>query len=282
GRGARVGEHPAAARVQGRARERGGRDPHRRERAGDAVRTVVPCRVDLLRRGHQRRRQRAAAARPARPAPRPRGDLPLGGRRPRRNAVRAGLVVAGAVALALGYPPFHFPLLGLVAVAPAVLVQWADLAGARGVTLWVAWVNVMIVEAMIGERGEGSGSMRWRPVLAVLASVALAWGYGTWRMRTLPVRDVGVVGLVQPNEGYREKWDSLRQDSVFGRLLGLSERLRSAARLDLLIWPEAAVPGYFIDHPEWDAAVARRARETGTPILTGGLDAAFHDDRSYD
>ncbi len=190
-----------------------------------------------------------------------------------------------AVDWAIGHQgDIRFPWLGLgtsLAGAP-VLVQWADLAGARGVTLWVVWVNVMIVEAMIGERGEESGSMRWRPVLAVLASVALAWGYGTWRMRTLPVRDAGVVGLVQPNEGYHEKWDSLRQDSVFGRLLALSERLRAAARLDLLIWPEAAVPGYFIDHPEWDAAVARRARETGTPILTGGLDAAFHDDRSYD
>src|SRR5256712_12522621 len=101
-------------------------------------------------------------------------------------------------------------------------------------------------------------------------------------MRPLPLRDAGVVGLVQPNEGYREKWDSLRQDSVFGRLLALSERLRAAARLDLLIWPEAAVPGYFIDHPEWDAAVARRARETRTALLTGGLGAPVYDDRSYD
>src|SRR5947209_8013680 len=41
-------------------------------------------------------------------------------------------------------------------------------------------------------------------------------------------------------------------------------------------------PSDFIDHPEWDAAVARRARETRTALLTGGLDATFHDDRSYD
>src|SRR5438132_595129 len=141
----------------------------------------------------------------------------------------------------------------------------------------------MLVGALMeGGGGGGGGGVGVGRIGAVLGTVLLALGYGTWRMRTLPVRDVGVVGLVQPNEGYREKWDSLRQDSVFGRLLGLSERLRTAARLDLLIWPEAAVPGYFIDHPEWDAAVARRARETGTPILTGGLDAAFHDDRSYD
>src|SRR5438552_10795564 len=122
-----------------------------------------------------------------------------------------------------------------------------------------------------GRGGGGRGGGGVGRIGAVLGTVLLALGYGTWRMRTLPVRDVGVVGLVQPNEGYREKWDSLRQDSVFGRLLALSERLRATARLDLLIWPEAAVPGYFIDHPEWDAAVARRARAAGPPTLTAGL-----------
>jgi len=189
-----------------------------------------------------------------------------------------------AVDWAIGHQgDIRFPWLGLgtsLAGAP-VLVQWADLAGARGVTLWLVWCNVMLVEALIEGRGAwGRGGVG--RIGAVLGTVLLALGYGTWRMRTLPLRDAGVVGLVQPNEGYREKWDSLRQDSVFGRLLALSERLRAAARLDLLIWPEAAVPGYFIDHPEWDAAVARRARETRTPLLTGGLDATFHDDRSYD
>jgi len=48
-----------------------------------------------------------------------------------------------------------FPWLGLgtsLADAP-VLVQWADIAGARGVTLWVAWCNVAIVEAATDGRG---------------------------------------------------------------------------------------------------------------------------------
>src|SRR6266566_2508946 len=48
----------------------------------------------------------------------------------------------------------RFPWLGLgtsLADAP-VLVQWADIAGARGVTLWVAWCNVAIVEAAVDVR----------------------------------------------------------------------------------------------------------------------------------
>src|SRR3989441_10174830 len=97
----------------------------------------------------------------------------------------------------------RFPWLGLgtsLADAP-VLVQWADLAGARGVTLWLAWCNVTLATAW----GVGSGTLRWRPVVAVLATVALAGGYGAWRMRTLPTRDVGLLGLVQPDPGDDEE-----------------------------------------------------------------------------
>ncbi|HYT71560.1 MAG TPA: hypothetical protein VEK78_09265, partial [Gemmatimonadales bacterium] len=93
----------------------------------------------------------------------------------------------------------RFPWLGLgtsLADLP-ILIQWADVAGARGVTLWLAWCNVMLVDALPAprERGAGTGSLRWRRLAALLATVVLAWGYGAWRMKTLPVRDAGVVGL---------------------------------------------------------------------------------------
>ncbi len=83
----------------------------------------------------------------------------------------------------------RFPWLGLgtsLSDAP-VLAQWADLAGARGITLWLAWCNVSLVEAW--DVGSGAvGARRWRRLGTVLATVVLAWGYGAWRMRTLPTR----------------------------------------------------------------------------------------------
>src|SRR2546427_5507487 len=81
-----------------------------------------------------------------------------------------------------------FPWLGLgtsLADAP-VLVQWADIAGARGVTLWLAWCNVVIVEAAVGEGGEGRRPIGWRPLGAGVATVALAFGYGAGGMQTPP------------------------------------------------------------------------------------------------
>jgi apolipoprotein N-acyltransferase len=47
-----------------------------------------------------------------------------------------------------------------------------------------------------------------------------------------------------------------------------------------MIWPEAALPGFL--QPQWDSAVARLARESRTPILTGGIHGEYHPDGSYD
>jgi apolipoprotein N-acyltransferase len=176
----------------------------------------------------------------------------------------------------------RFPWLGLgtsLADAP-VLVQWADLAGARGVTLWLAWCNVMLVEAVDGRAVGRAGVVR--RLALVVATIAAAWAYGAWRVRTLPIREAGTIGLIQPNEGFREKWDKARQDSVMARLFGLSRRLEDGTRLDLLLWPEAAIPDYFVNRPDWDPAIAGRVQETHTPLLTGGVDVEFHARGSYD
>jgi apolipoprotein N-acyltransferase len=188
-----------------------------------------------------------------------------------------------AVEWAVGHQgDIRFPWLGLgtsLADAP-VLVQWADLAGARGVTWWLAWCNVLLVEALLPPMGTRRAVMR--RLVPVALSVAAAAGYGLWRERTLVTRSVGVIGLVQPNEGYWEKWEPAHEDSVVARLIELTRRLEERRRLDLVVWPEAAVPGYFVDHPGWDRAIAARARDGRVPILTGGLDVQFHARGSYD
>lgn len=166
-----------------------------------------------------------------------------------------------------------FPWLGLgtsLADAP-LLVQWADLAGARGVTLWVAWCNVAIIEAATDARG---ARYTVRGLMRLLVTLVLAMGYGVWRMNTLPVRDVGVVGLVQPNEGFREKWDPAHADSVVATLVAQSRQLLAGTpRPQLIIWPEAAIPDFLWRRPAWESAIASVAREGHVPILTGAVHA---------
>ncbi|HKW42381.1 MAG TPA: apolipoprotein N-acyltransferase [Gemmatimonadales bacterium] len=188
-----------------------------------------------------------------------------------------------AVEWAVGHQgDIRFPWLGLgTSLADAtVLVQWADVAGARGVTLWLAWCNVMLVEASDSRTVGRSGLVR--RLALVLMTIGTAWGYGVWRVRTLPIRELGTVGLIQPNEGFREKWDPRHADSVVAQLITMSRGLEARDPVRLLLWPEAAIPGYLFEQAQWDSAVSRLARETATPILTGGLHAEFHRDGSYD
>ena len=163
----------------------------------------------------------------------------------------------------------RFPWLGLgtsLADAP-VLVQWADIAGARGVTLWLAWCNVAIVEAATDVRG---ARYVVRGYAIVVGTVLVALGYGAWRIKTLPIRELGVVGLVQPNEGFHEKWDPAHADSVIGTLLDGSKRLADEfPRPKLIIWPEAAIPDFLWRRRDWIARITSVVRETHVPIFTG-------------
>jgi apolipoprotein N-acyltransferase len=182
-----------------------------------------------------------------------------------------------AVEWAIGHQgDIRFPWLGLGSslTDASVLVQWADVAGARGVTLWLAWCSVMLVEGILGS------TFRWRPIAALLATVFCAWAYGAWRERTLPIRELGTVGLIQPNEGFREKWDPRHADSVVGKLVAMSRALEARGRVALLVWPEAAVPGYL--QPSWDSSIAGLARESRTPILTGAIYGENNPDGSHD
>ena len=167
----------------------------------------------------------------------------------------------------------RFPWLGLgtsLTDAP-LLIQWADIAGARGITLWLAWCNVMLVEAALDVRRAPFAVRRFA---AVLVTVVIALSYGSWRMKSLPVRDVGVIGMVQPNEAFSEKWDPGHADSVMNTLLSLSRGLLSGSPAPkLLVWPEAAIPGYFLNHPQWDRTISQFVAEHRVPLMTGGLHA---------
>lgn len=188
-----------------------------------------------------------------------------------------------AVEWAIGHQgDIRFPWLGLgtsLADGPT-LVQWADLAGARGVTLWLAWCNVLLVEGVLPPAGQPRRLAR--TLVPVAVTVLAALGYGLWRERTLPTRTLGTIGLIQPNEGYEEKWAPGRQDSIMRKLATMSRRLLSQRRIELLVWPEAAVPGFFVDHPQWSDSIASLARSSRVAILTGGLNVKLYGAGAFD
>ena len=175
----------------------------------------------------------------------------------------------------------RFPWLGLgssLTHFPAV-VQIAEVVGARGVTLLLAMANVALALALLS-REDRRRSLSL--VGSVAAGVLLAAAYGTVRMHTLAVRNVGTVALIQPNVGVDEKWDRSQQDSIVSSLVDLSEEAVSETGPDLVIWPEVAIPYYFIYRPDWEQLVAAHVVRTGVPAVVGGLDVTFYDSGDSD
>ncbi len=156
--------------------------------------------------------------------------------------------------LARGYVLTGFPwaLPGHVWIghAPA---QMAALVGANGLTLFT-----LVVAALLAMR-------RVVPALGAVALVALAFGFGAWRL-ALPepaARDM-VVRLVQPDAEQSLKWDPLQADMFFRRLLDMT---KAGAVPDLTVWPETAVPYLLEDSPQVALAIAAAGR--GSPVVTG-------------
>jgi apolipoprotein N-acyltransferase len=169
-----------------------------------------------------------------------------------------------------------FPWLGLGTALTSVptLVQFADLGGARGVTLWLAWVNALAYLAL--------ARRAWRPAALATATGLAALGYGLWREATIVMRPVTTVAVLQPNVGYSEKWDAQIADSLMLQLVRLTVRAAAQPGVRLVAWPEAAAPDFLDRRPDWEALITRVVRERRVPLLAGGLDREFHPDGSYD
>jgi apolipoprotein N-acyltransferase len=174
------------------------------------------------------------------------------------------------------YSDLRFPWLGLGTslIRVPVLVQWADIAGARGVTLWLAWINVMIFMAL--------RRRSWKPMIPVALTIVAALGYGTWRERTIVLRPVTTVAVIQPNVDFDEKRATVGQDTVARRLIGLAERADSLPGVRLVAWSEAALEGYFYNHADWPGRVGQVARQSNIPILAGGLDLIVTPDNNFE
>ncbi|MBI4410198.1 MAG: apolipoprotein N-acyltransferase [Gemmatimonadetes bacterium] len=163
-----------------------------------------------------------------------------------------------------------FPWLGLGTALSGFprVAGAADLVGARGLTFWIALVNGLVALLVLRARAR-------RPLAplaaATAAAVLLPVAYGFWRAQTLELRPAARVAIIQPNIPEDLKLDRSRAvDSSLTALASLTARIPPGS-VDLVIWPEVAVPA-LIEYP-WEAGLQARLRElsaqAGAPVLVG-------------
>jgi apolipoprotein N-acyltransferase len=161
--------------------------------------------------------------------------------------------------LGLGTSLTHYPM----------VVQIADVVGARGVTFLLALANTALALAW---RERARAKRAWRLAGGVVLGVLLVTAYGAVRMRTLVLRPLGRVAVIQPDIGFDTKWTA-NPERIVDSLLRLSDSAIVETHPDLAVWPEAAVPGYFFQHRDWQVRIEAQAAQTRTPLVIGGLDA---------
>ncbi|MGE0767309.1 MAG: apolipoprotein N-acyltransferase [Hyphomicrobiaceae bacterium] len=167
---------------------------------------------------------------------------------------------------------FPWNVLGYALTAPDALMQSASLVGIYGLTLiavvvfalpLVAWSDV----SPASTRAARQAAMA--PTLASVAAIALLYAWGWSRLSDDRPPDPGVrIRLVQPSIPQREKWQPDLQRRNFERHLDLSRRNAEgvsdgAKGIDLIVWPEAAMPFVPLDLPAVLEVLGRTVPEKG-------------------
>jgi apolipoprotein N-acyltransferase len=187
----------------------------------------------------------------------------------------AALWVTWEMVQARLFSGFPWNFLGASQYQMLPVIQVASLTGVYGVSFLAAWFGVSVVCAMAVVLRRSHSPRQWMaevvvPLVVVMGVVAL--GFRQVVQPAPPTAELKLA-LVQPSIPQRWVWEPAEQSNRFVQLLQLSERAL-AEKPDLLVWPEAAVPGYI----RWDTniyqAVTNLVRRHGTWLILGADDAA--------
>lgn len=169
---------------------------------------------------------------------------------------------------------FAWNFLGVSQYKVLPIIQIASVTGVYGVSFLMVWFSVSLAFAGTAVVARPGVARLFVSDLSVpLLAVATVAAFGVKRMsdprdaeRTLKI------ALIQPSIPQTLIWDAKENTNRFRKLIELSERAL-AAKPDLLVWPEAAVPDLLRYEPETFGAVRKLVSEHHVWMILGADDA---------
>lgn len=174
---------------------------------------------------------------------------------------------------------FPWNLLGASQFRIIPLIQIASVTGIYGVSFLVVWASVSWLGAMAVIAAPGAMRSSWvREIFLPLAAVGALFFFGFHRLATAPeAKHELKLALVQPSIPQTLIWNPDSKLERFHELIRLSESAVTNAA-DVLVWPEAAMPGL----PRYDAELAdpisALARSNRVWLIIGSDDARVTDE----
>lgn len=172
---------------------------------------------------------------------------------------------------------FPWNPLGVSQYASPALIQIAEWGGVYIVSACIVWMNTALF-ITLHQYIHGIRARKYRPhgeLMLGLLPLALSVAYGLHILfNPAPLRQSVSVALVQPNIPQTEKWDQEKDQEIRDHLEELTEMAVRLGGIDLVIWPETALPDFVrVSRPSH--ALVKQMAGLGTPLLTGSMDISF-------
>jgi apolipoprotein N-acyltransferase len=187
----------------------------------------------------------------------------------------AAIWVALEMLLARIFGGFPWNLLGDSQFRIVPLIQFASFTGVYGVSFLIVWTSVSLLCAAASILGKPNERSPWMAeIILPFTAVVAVFVYGFHQLeKPAQTRRELKATLVQPGIPQTLIWDETKNRERFQDMMQLSERAL-AEPSDVLIWPEASLPGTpFDENGEIGSPIAELARRHHAWLIIGGDDA---------
>ena len=182
--------------------------------------------------------------------------------------------VALEMILARIFGGFPWNLLGDSQYRIVPLIQFASFTGIYGVSFLVVWTSISLLCGVAAVFGKPTQRSPWMAeVILPFTAVFVAMFYGFHQLaHPLETRREVKVALAQPGIPQTTIWNEAKNRERFMQLMELSDKALTEPA-DVLIWPEAALPGTpFDEDGKIGAPIAELARQHKSWLIIGADD----------
>ena len=121
-------------------------------------------------------------------------------------------------------------------------IQGADVIGTNGLSLVVAYINVLLFKAYFEKKEESK--YRMKPLLIAGIIFLSLMIYGVYKVSSIKISERNVkVGIVQPDLNPWDKWSTGNLRQLTNQYLELSQKCVDEGA-EVILWPETAIPVY--------------------------------------
>lgn len=137
---------------------------------------------------------------------------------------------------------FPWVLLGHGLAKFNLFIQGGDIIGTNGLSLVVAYINVLLFKAIFEKEKEAKYSLK--PLIVALSIFLCLLIYGIYKDSSFKISDKKVkVGIIQPDINPWDKWTKGNPDDRLKLNLDLSKQCVDEGA-EIILWPETALPVY--------------------------------------